>query len=83
MVLLNEIKLHMYMTLIVPILLFESDATLTRAELKHLQVFHMRCTYPRRAGSIKSRTLIMHALFGNVDHVILQAMYPSCSAAIS
>ena len=38
------IKLHLYMTLIVPMLLSASETwTSTRADLNHLHAFHMRC----------------------------------------
>ena len=37
-------KLRLYMTLIVPILLYASETwTSTKADLSHLQAFHMRC----------------------------------------
>ena len=54
-------KLRLYMTLIVPMLLYASETwTSTKVNLNHLQAFHMRCQ--RRILGVrwfnKSRTLI-------------------------
>ena len=49
-------KIRLYMSLIVPILLYASETwTMTKADTAHLQAFHMRCQrrYLACAGSTK------------------------------
>jgi hypothetical protein len=63
-------ELHLYMTPIVPMLLYASETwTSTKADLSHLQAFHMRCQtrilgvrwfHKVKNGDITRRTGLLH-----------------------